>query len=178
LRNDSNPDIADFARSVLEEIRDANLSISTPNEAAQPLVPDFATKVDEFLRFAMSQEWPPNLRWVKPEDVIVRKWRGRLTQFVWAGNAQERSAEARAEYHRAATSQIGLAFEATGKTNRWTVCRVDVPRDSSDAEQKMIPQTGVKFSLVIAPIPVVLVERAWLWSILRWKCRIGRKSGG
>jgi hypothetical protein len=128
-------------------------------------MPDLTTKADEFLRFVVSQGWPPSLRWVKPEDVLVRTWRGRLSQFVWIGNGQPRAAEARAEYQRASTHQIGLAFEAKGKTDRWTVCRVYVPSDPRDAESRMIPRSGVKFSVASAPLPVVLVEKAWLWSI-------------
>lgn len=131
-------------------------------------MPNFTTKADEFLRFAVSQGWPPSLHWVKPEDVIVKPWRGRMTQFVWGGNPQERVLEARSEHQRASTNQIGLSFEAKGKTKSKTICMLYVPSDPSDAESRMIPQVGVKFSLVSAPPPVILVEKTWLWNILRW----------
>jgi hypothetical protein len=41
---------------------------------------------------------------------------------------------------------VGLAFEAKCKTDRWTICRVYVPVNDLDAQYRMIPQTGLKLT--------------------------------
>ena len=127
----------------------------------------FDTAAADFIRFAVSQGYPPNppnLLWVKPRDVVLAFRKGSWTYFVWNGDATERKNLARAEYESTVNLNIGIAIEGRCKTDRWTICRVYVPVDGDDAAYRMIPQTGVKHSVVDDPLPAVLVEsKIWWW---------------
>lgn len=136
-----------------------------------PLVPNFYSAAAEFTKFVVKQGYPPNLLWAIPEDVVIRKWNGAWTYFVWKGDPTERERRARKEYQSAISRNVGLALEAHCKTDRWAICRVFVPADEDEAERLMIPQTGIKHSAVNDPQPAILVERKWWWSILKWLAR-------
>jgi hypothetical protein len=108
---------------------------------------------------------------VKSTDVVLAKWDGRWTYFVWKGDPTERQDHARVEYDSAIARNVGIAFEGKCKTDRWTICRVYVPVDDVDAQYRMIPQTGVKVTVAVDPPPSVLVETKIWWSILKWITR-------
>jgi hypothetical protein len=110
---------------------------------------------------------------VESADVVIHKWNGACTYFVWKGNPSDRERNARRDYQRAKSHDVGLALEARCKTARWAICRVFVPGDKDQAERLMIPRTGVKHSAVENPLPAVLVESKWFWWILK---RLAKKS--
>src|SRR5205809_337004 len=131
----------------------------------------FEDSAANFARFAVKQDYPPNLLWVKPADVVHAFWNKRWTYFIWKGDPTERQDRAKVEYDTAIAQNVGIAFEGRCKTERWTVCRLYVPYDDEDAQHRMIPQTGVKLTVTVEPLPTVLVESKIRWSILKWITR-------
>lgn len=173
LRTNADPDIAEFARGVVDELASTNPSVGLQHDVVRPLIPDFHTAATEFTKFAVKQGYPPNLLWVTKADVLLNKWQRSWTNFVWKGDPTDRQQRARSKYQNAVANGIGLALEAKCKTDRWTICRIYVPVDRDDAERRMIPQTGVKHLAVDDPRPAVLVERRLQWRILKW---FGRRA--
>jgi hypothetical protein len=123
----------------------------------QATVKTFEEASSDFARFAVSQGFPPNLLWVKKDDLLLGRWHGRWTYFVWRGDPAKRQNVAKIEYENSITRNIGIAFEGKCKTDRWTVCRVYVPLDDEDAQYRMIPRTGVKQSVIVDSLPAILV---------------------
>jgi hypothetical protein len=121
-----------------------------------------------FSRFAVSQGCQPNLLWVKSEDVVFGRWLGRWVHFVWKGDPGDRLRMAQIGFESAMARKIGVAFEAKCRTDRWTICRVYVPADDRDAQQRLIPQAGVKQNIALEPLPAILVESKALWLFLKW----------
>src|SRR3989442_1427593 len=115
----------------------------------------FEDSVADFRRFAVEQDYPPNLLWVKPHDVVLSRWNSRWTNFIWKGDPTERQSLARVEYESAIARNIGIAFEGKCKTAGWTICRVYVPVDDEDAQYRLIPKSGLKKSVAVEPLPVV-----------------------
>jgi hypothetical protein len=136
-------------------------------------VDTFEDSAADFARFAVKQDYPPNLLWVKPTDVVLAKWNRRWTYFVWKGDPTKRQDRAKLEYDAAIAGNVGIAFEGKCKTDRWTICRIYVPVDDVDAQRRMIPQTGVKKVVAVEPLATVLMESKIWWSILK---RIMRKA--
>jgi hypothetical protein len=167
LRTHSDPDIACFAKQIADELASTNTSVRVQVDVDWPSGPDFDAAVSEFTAFVVKQGYPPNLLWVTSADVLIHKWNGAWTDFVWKGDPSERERKAARDYNSACSRDIGLALEARCKTDRWTVCRVFVPVDHDEAERLMIPRTGVKHSAVDHPVPTVLVERSWQWRVLK-----------
>jgi hypothetical protein len=170
LRNHPNSEIAEFSRRIVEELATTEGILESEVAQAEPLVPSFEAAMKEFVRFIVGQGFPPNLLWINRTDVVASKRRGRGAEFVWKGDPTQRERQARAEYQRAAARHTGVAFEARSRTKRWTICRVYVPVDDRDAELRMIPKTGAKYSAADRPLPTVLVENGLRWSLLNlWK---------
>lgn len=134
----------------------------------QPTTKTFEDAAADFARFAMSQGFPPNLLWVKADDVLLGRWNGRWIYFIWKGGPAKRQELAKTEYESAIRRNIGLAFEGKCKTDRWTICHVYVPVNDLDAQYRMIPQTGLKLNVAVDPLPAILLESRTLWRILKW----------
>jgi len=66
---------------------------------------------------------------------------------------------------------IGIAFQAHCKAERWAICRVFVPKDDVDAQCRMIPRTGVKLSAAGDPKPAIEINNRVQWRILKWLVR-------
>jgi hypothetical protein len=171
LRTHANPDIAEFSRRIVEELLAADASLESKMQQSDPLPPDFHTAADEFARFAVDQGYPPNLLWVTPEDVVLERWNGTWTNFVWKGEPNKRQGQARIAYQSAMARNLGIAFEAKCRTDRWTICRVYVPIDDTDAQYRMIPKKGLKQNAVVEPLRAVLVESKARWRMLKWLSR-------
>lgn len=171
LRTHADPDIAYFAGQIADELASANASLQVQLGVDQPPVPDFSAAVSEFTTFVVKQGYPPNLLWVKSADVVLHKWNGAWTYFVWKGDPSEGERSARKDYQSAVSRDVSVALEAHCRTDRWAICRVFVPVDENQAERLMIPQTGVKHSAVNEPLPTILVERKLWWRILKWLAR-------
>ena len=80
----------------------------------------FENAAADFARFAVERDYPPNLLWVKPNDVVLAFWNGRWTYFIWKGDPTERQNAAKSEYKDAMVRKIGISFEGRCKTVRWT----------------------------------------------------------
>jgi hypothetical protein len=147
------------------------------------MIDTFEHAAADFARFAVKQDYPPNLLWVKSTDAVFAKWNGKWTYFVWKGDPTERQDRAKVEYDTAISRKVAIAFEGKCKTDRWTICRVYVPVDDTDTQYRMIPQTGVKVTVAVEPLPAVLVDSKLVWWILKWITRkpnrhAARKSSG
>jgi len=68
----------------------------------------------------------------------------------------DRTSGAKVAYDTALARNIGIAFEGRCKTERWTICRLNIPFDDEDARYRMIPQTGVKLAVTVEPLPTLL----------------------
>jgi len=171
LRTHANPYIADFSRAFVEELLATDRSLEPQFPQWETLPPTFDTAAAAFEKFAHTQDYPPSLLWVKSVDVVLCRWRGMLTNHVWKGDSRERYDRVRAEYQSAMARNVGVAFEAKGKTGMWAICRLYVPADNDDAERRMIPKMGVKHSVASDPLPVVLIESRFLWWLVKWLAR-------
>lgn len=135
-----------------------------------PTMEQFETAVTRFRGFLVQQDYPPNLLWLTPNDIVF--WG--LRYFFWKGDATERTSHAKAEYEIAMAQDIGLLLQAHCKTERWAICRVYVPKDDVDAQYRLIPKTGVKMSAVIDPKPATEIGIRFQWLVLKWLKRKGR----
>ena len=109
----------------------------------------FETAVTNFRTFLLQQDYPANLLWLTPDDIVF--WG--LRYFFWKGDPSERSSRAKSEYDSAMAHNIGIALQARCKTERWAICSVYVPKDEVDAEYRMIPKAGVKLTATVDPSP-------------------------
>lgn len=130
----------------------------------------FETAVGNFRAFLVQQDYPPNLLWLSPDDVVF--WG--LRYFFWKGDPTERTSLAKAEFESAMAHNIGIALQAECKTERWTICRVYVPQDEIDAECRMIPTTGVKLAATVGPKPAREICSRIQWRLLKWLVRKSR----
>ena len=125
---------------------------------------DFGSTIADFTRFAVEHGYPPQLLWTSSEFVLF--WRRRL--FVLAVDPEVQHNQAKASFDVATARNVGVAIEGKCKTQTATIARVYEPIDATDAQDRMIPATGVKMTVVVDPPPVVLVRnRAW-WRILKF----------
>src|ERR1700733_2042666 len=136
--------------------------------SVEATVKTFEEASADFARFAVNHGFPPNLLWAKEDEVLLGRWHGRWTYFVWKGDPAERQNVAKIEYQNSITRNIGIAFEGRCKADKWTICRLYVPTDDQDAQYRLIPQTGVKQSVVNEPLPAILVVNTALWRFLKW----------
>jgi hypothetical protein len=134
----------------------------------QSALKNFEDAAADFARFAVSQGFPPNLLWVKADNVLLGRWKGRWIYFIWKDDPAKRQQVAKAEYESAISRNIGVAFEGKFKTDRWTICRVYVPVNDLDAQYRMIPQTGLKLNVAVEPLPAMLLRNRMLWQLLKW----------
>jgi len=171
LRNHSDPDIADFACRIADELASTNPSVKEQIDADRPSASDFYSAVAQFTAFVVRQGYPPNLLWVKPADVVIHKWDGEWAYFVWKGDPSDRERDARRDYQGAASHGVGLELTAHCKTERWAICHILVPVDENQRERLMVPKTGIKQSAVDNPLRAVLVENKWKWTVLKWLAR-------
>jgi hypothetical protein len=130
----------------------------------------FETAVTNFKAFLVQQGYPPNLLWLTPDDIVF----GGLRYFFWKGDASERTSHAKSGYESGLAANVGIAFEARCKTERWAICRVYIPNDDLDAQYRMIPKTGVKFSATVDPRPATEIESRIQWRLLKWWMRKAR----
>ena len=107
--------------------------------------PTFEAAEADFQRFAMNEGYPAMLLWTIPDELVF--WRRRF--LVCSGNSEGRRERAKAMFDQAAAKRIGIAIEGRCKTDRFTICRDYVPGDETDAQSRMIPQTGVKMSVAL-----------------------------
>ncbi|HWC95590.1 MAG TPA: hypothetical protein VG456_02540 [Candidatus Sulfopaludibacter sp.] len=128
---------------------------------------NFDAAVSDFKRFIIQQDYPPNLLWLQPDDILF--WG--LRYYFRKGDPSERANTAKTEYERALDRNVGLALQAEFKTERWAICRVYVPPDELEAERRMIPKTGVKIAATVDPKPAVEVHSRLRWRILKWLVR-------
>lgn len=135
-----------------------------------PATESFETAVTRFRAFLVQQDYPPNVLWLTPEDVVF--WG--LRYFFWKDDASERSSHAKAEFESGIARNVGISFQAHCKTERWAICRVYVPRDEVEAECRMIPKTGVKISAVKDPLPAIEIDSRVQWRLLKWLVRKDR----
>jgi hypothetical protein len=135
-----------------------------------PGTESFDTAVTRFRAFLVPQNYPPNLLWLKPDDIMF--WC--LRYFFWKGDSSERASHARIEYDKAVVRNLGIEFQAQCKTARWTICRVYVPKDDVDAEYRMIPKAGAKLSAANDPKPATEIDSPIQWRIPKWLVRKGR----
>jgi len=126
-------------------------------------VASFGTAVADFQKFLLQQEYPSNLLWVTHDDIVF--WRSRF--FFCRDDSTERSNQARAKFEDAMSRNIGVMFEGICRTEQATVCRIYVPSDALDAEYRMIPKTGIKFSALVDPKPATPVDRRIRWWIVK-----------
>jgi hypothetical protein len=127
------------------------------------VMPDFDSAVADFTRFAAGQGYPSTLLWSSPDFWVF--WWGRLFVLVLDPEGSRRNAKA--IYETAVARNIGVHIEGKCKTQTATICRVYVPNDDLDAQYRMIPKTGVKTTVVVEPLPVVLIRHQILWGILK-----------
>jgi hypothetical protein len=123
----------------------------------------FEHSAADFARFAEKQGYPPNLLWVTSADVVF--WR--MHFFVWKGVPGERRNEAERRFEEGIARNLGIAIEGKCKTSDFTVCRVYVPKDREDAQERWIPSTGVKFIVAKDQPPAILVKNRVAWWLLR-----------
>lgn len=127
----------------------------------------FERAVADFRRFLIQQDYPPNLLWLTPNDVVF--WG--LRYFFWKGDPSERESRAKTSFSNAMAANVGIALQAQCKTDRWAICRLYVPEDELDAERRMIPKTGVKVAATIDPKPAMVVDNRIQWWLLKWLVR-------
>lgn len=127
----------------------------------------FETAVTNFRRFLVQQDYPPNLLWLTPDDIVF--WGMRY--FFWKGEPSARSSQAKSYYESGMARNNGIELQAHCKTERWTICRVYVPEDQLDAECRMIPKIGVKTAAAVDPKPAVEIGNMIQWRILKWWVR-------
>lgn len=127
----------------------------------------FERAVADFRRFLIQQDYPPNLLWLTPNDVVF--WG--LRYFFWKGDPSERESRAKTSFSNAMAANVGIALQAQCKTDRWAICRLYVPEDELDAERRMIPKTGVKVAATIDPKPAMVVDKRIQWWLLKWLVR-------
>lgn len=130
-------------------------------------VEPFETAVERFKKFLVQQHYPPNLLWLRPEDVVF--WC--LRYYFRKSDPSDDVALAKAEFESAIARNVGVALQAECKTVRWSLCRVYVPEDDLDAERRMIPKTGVKISATADPKPAIEVCGRIQWRLLKWLVR-------
>ncbi|HEY3742801.1 MAG TPA: hypothetical protein VGL53_23305 [Bryobacteraceae bacterium] len=171
LRTYANQYIADFSTAFVEELLVAGRSPEPQFLRTKDLQSNFDDAAAAFAKFVHTQSYPPFLMWVKQTDVVLFRWRGELRNYVWKGDQRDRYDQARSEYQSAIFNGAGVVFEAKCMAARRTICRVFVPDDAQDAEQRMVPKTGVKYSAATNPLPVVLIQNKFLWRIVRWLSR-------
>jgi hypothetical protein len=58
----------------------------------------------------VSEGYPPELLWVKTDDVLLGFWLGRFRYFVWQGDPSKRQGVAQIEYENALKRKIGMDF--------------------------------------------------------------------
>ena len=130
---------------------------------------EFDSVVAEFTRFASGQGYPSTLLWSSPD--LLAFWQRWL--FVLVLDPEESRLKAKAIYEAAVARKIGVHIEGRCKTQTATICRVYMPNDDLDAQYRMIPKTGVKMTVVVHPLPVVLIRNRMLWRIVK---RLGMAS--
>ena len=62
------------------------------------------------------------------------------------------------------------------ETESASICDLYVPEDNIDAQYRVIPVTGVKFSAAINPRPPLIVKNRFLWTLLKWWTRNERRD--
>jgi hypothetical protein len=129
--------------------------------------PTFDDTESDFRRFAATQGYPARLLWTVPDELVF--WRGRF--WVLYGDARIRRERAKAMFEGGAARNVGIMIEGRCKTDRLTICRVYVAEDETDAQYRMMPQSGVKLSLSQNDSPTVLVKNGFLFAALRWTRR-------
>jgi hypothetical protein len=130
---------------------------------------DFASTVTNFTRFATEQGYPSKLLWTSPDFVLY--WRRRF--FVLAVDPEKCRVQAQADFEAATARNVGVAIEGKCKTGTTTICRVYVPIDSTDAQYRLIPEIGVKMTVLRDPLPAIVVRNLFRWRILK---RLSRGS--
>jgi hypothetical protein len=126
--------------------------------------PVFDDAESAFKRFAVAQGYPAMLLWTVPDELIF--WRGRF--LVLDGEAGVRRERAKAAYDKGAARNVGIEIDGKCKTNRITICRVYVAEDETDAQYRMMPQSGIKMSLSQNDFPAVIVSNEFMFAVLRW----------
>jgi len=124
----------------------------------------FEDAADDFARLAEQQGFPTRLLWITSTDIVF--WRGRY--FVFRGDADTRWQQAKARFETGIARSIGIELEGKCKTGGWTICRVYVPEDDTDAQYRMIPEHGIKMKVSVHPMPAVLVGSRVMFELLKW----------
>jgi|SRR5580700_4501889 hypothetical protein len=115
---------------------------------------------------------PSREKWVDWGDVIVDKGR----YYVYGSKSEDRSCSSEARFRLAAEKDVGIALEAICTVNDATCCFVYLPSSQDEAERLMIPQSGVKLSVPMAPPEAKLVTNAFAWWLRRLRARDHLKS--
>jgi hypothetical protein len=118
----------------------------------------------DFQRFAVTHGYPATLLWTVPDELV--SWRGRF--IVLDGDAGVRRERARKTFERGAAKNVGIVIEGKCNTDRFTICGVYIADDQTDAENRMIPESGIKLSLSQNEFSTVLVNSRLLFAALRW----------
>jgi hypothetical protein len=129
---------------------------------------DFDDVVADFTRSAVGQGYPSTLIWSSPEFLMF--WRRRF--FVFKRDPEESRLRAKTIYDTAVARRVGVEIEGKCKTPTASICRVYMATDDLDAQYRMIPETGVKMTVAVDPLPVVLVRSRILWWILKRFCML------
>jgi hypothetical protein len=125
-------------------------------------LPDFDSTVEDFIRFATANGYPSALLWTSTDSILL--WQGRFFVLV---DPEESKSRAKANFDAAMARNIGISVEGKWKTQNITICRVYVPKDDIDAQYRLIPEKGVKLTVMDDPLPVVLVRSRVLWRLLK-----------
>ena len=81
---------------------------------------------------------------------------------------ETRRLQANARFDVGIKEAVGISLEGKCKANGWTICRVYVPENVTEAQYRMIPKTGVMMSVAVDPLAAVLVRSRLLFGLLKW----------
>jgi hypothetical protein len=133
--------------------------------------PPFDEALQAFQRFAQSQNSPTSLRFIESTDIVATGVHATLRRPQW----DERFQSARLRYESARREGNGAEIYALAASADELFCCVYVPLSRRDAEQRMIPDDDVKYS-IRTPLLAAHFAGPILWWILRRRERSDSRS--
>lgn len=73
--------------------------------------------------------------------------------------AEAKRLQAKTIFDAGIERSVGIEIEGKRKTDRWTICRVYVPKDDLEAQHRMIPEQGLKIKVADDPRPTVFIGK-------------------
>jgi len=123
--------------------------------------PEFERAVERLRRFLGEQSWPTRIIW-RDESELVRTPSGRI--LVRRRPAREAADSARAQYEAWRGREVGVALVVHCEVDGAACTTIEGTTDRLDAERRLLPETGLKLSVVVhrPPSRTVGALRWWL----------------